>query len=58
MDQELAAESSRQPQPEPHIGTDGRLSYEKLEQVMDLAAKAGLLRIGCISDPSEARTAP
>lgn len=48
----LATESAKQPQPELHIRADRHVHYEKVAQVMALAAKAGLVRIGFISNPS------
>jgi biopolymer transport protein ExbD len=47
----FAAEAARQPQPELHIRADRHVHYEKVAQVMALAAKAGLVRIGFVSDP-------
>ena len=55
LPQRLGNESTRQPQPELHIRADRHVPYEKVAQVMALAAKAGLLRIGFISDPADAR---
>ena len=49
--QRFAAESSRQPQPEIHIRADRFVHYEKVAQVMALAARAGLARIGFVSEP-------
>jgi biopolymer transport protein ExbD len=48
----FAAESLKQPQPELHIRADRLVYYEKVAQVMALAAKAGLLRIGFVSEPT------
>jgi biopolymer transport protein ExbD len=47
----FAAEASKQPQPELHIRADRHAHYEKVAQVMALAAKAGLVRIGFVSEP-------
>jgi biopolymer transport protein ExbD len=47
----FAAEASKQPQPELHIRADHHAHYEKVAQVMALAAKAGLVRIGFVSEP-------
>ena len=47
----FAAEARKQPQPELHIRADRHVHYEKVAEVMALAAKAGLVRIGFISDP-------
>lgn len=49
----FAIEAQKQPQPGVHIRTDRHAHYEKVAQVMALAAKAGLVRIGFVSDPTE-----
>jgi len=36
-----------------HIRADRQVHYEKVPQVMALAAKAGLVRIGFVSDPAQ-----
>lgn len=48
----FAAAAAVQPQPELHIRADRHVEYEKVAQVMSLAAKAGLVRIGFVTDPS------
>jgi len=53
LPQRFATEAPRQPQPELHIRADRHVHYEKVAQVMALAAKAGLARIGFVSDPSQ-----
>ena len=52
--QRFAAEARKQPQPELHIRADRHAHYEKVAQVMALAARAGLARIGFVSDPADA----
>lgn len=47
----FAAEAARQPQPELHIRADRNARYEQVARVMALAAKAGLERIGLVSEP-------
>jgi biopolymer transport protein ExbD len=47
----FAAEAAKQPQPEVHIRADRHAYYEQVAQVMALAAKAGLSRIGFVSEP-------
>ncbi|MCA1974011.1 MAG: biopolymer transporter ExbD [Caenispirillum sp.] len=47
----FAAEASKQPQPELHIRADRHVHYEKVAQVMAAAARAGLVRIGFVSEP-------
>ena len=37
--------------PEVHIRADQRVCYENVAQVMSLAAKAGLMPIGFVSEP-------
>jgi biopolymer transport protein ExbD len=55
--QELAArfavEAKKQPQPELHIRADRHAHYETVAQVMSDAAKAGLVRIGFVTDPAQ-----
>jgi biopolymer transport protein ExbD len=51
LPQRFAAEARKQPQPEVHIRADRHVHYEKVAQVMALAAKAGLVRIGFVSEP-------
>jgi biopolymer transport protein ExbD len=55
--QELAArfavEAKKQPQPELHIRADRHAHYETVAQVMSSAAKAGLVRIGFVTDPAQ-----
>ena len=53
----FAAEAIKQPQPELHIRADRHAHYETVAQVMSAAAKAGLLRIGFVTDPSGAESA-
>jgi biopolymer transport protein ExbD len=48
----FAAEARRQPQPEVHIRADRQAHYEGVAKVMSAAARAGLTRIGFVTDPS------
>lgn len=48
----FAAAAIREPQPELHIRADRYVHYEMVAKVMALAAKAGLVRIGFVSDPA------
>ncbi len=48
----FAATAKQQPQPELHIRADRHAEYEPIAKVMSLAAKAGLTRIGFVTDPS------
>jgi len=48
----FATEAARAPQPEVHIRADRNVRYDVVARVMAAAAKAGLVRIGFISDPA------
>jgi len=47
----FALEAKKQPQPELHIRADRLARYELVAQVMSSAAKAGLIRIGFVTEP-------
>jgi biopolymer transport protein ExbD len=49
----MAAAGQLKPQPEVHIRADGAVAYRKVAEVRADAAKAGLTRIGFVSDPRE-----
>jgi biopolymer transport protein ExbD len=49
----FTAEAKKQPQPELHIRADKLAHYELVAQVMSAAAKAGLMRIGFVTDPTQ-----
>lgn len=44
-------EAKKQPQPELHIRADRLAHYELVAQVMSSAAKAGIVRIGFVTEP-------
>lgn len=48
----FALEAKKQPQPELHIRADAQARYELVAQVMSGAAKAGMTRIGFVTDPT------
>ena len=49
-----AAEAAgHQPQPEVHLRADKSTTYQALAQVMSTVSKAGLTRIGFVSDPRD-----
>lgn len=52
LPQRFTAAAALQSQPELHIHADRHVEYENVAQVMSLAAKAGLVRIGFVTDPS------
>jgi biopolymer transport protein ExbD len=51
----MNAAAALKPVPEVHIRADGAVAYRKVAEVMADAAKAGLTRIGFVSDPNEAK---
>lgn len=51
----FAEVAKKQPQPELHIRADRLARYEQVARVMSGAAKAGVLRIGFVTDPSSSR---
>ena len=48
----LQAEGGRQPQPELHIRGDRAVRYERVAQAMAAAQRAGLRKIGFITEPA------
>lgn len=51
----LAAAARQSPPPEIHLRADRDARYEPIAQVMADAARAGVGRIGFVSDPADAR---
>jgi biopolymer transport protein ExbD len=49
----FAIEAKKEPQPELHIRADRLARYELVAQVMSSAAKAGVVRIGFVTDPGK-----
>jgi biopolymer transport protein ExbD len=49
----MDAAAGLKPQPEVHLRADGAVPYRKVAEVMADAAKAGLMRIGFVSNPEE-----
>lgn len=49
----LVEVASQQPQPEIHLYADGKVPYEQVAQLMAIAQKSGLKRIGFVSKPTE-----
>ena len=47
----LAAAAAQQPQPDLHIRAARSTPYEQVAQVMSAAARAGVTRIGFVTDP-------
>ncbi len=53
LPERFAAAAAQQPQPELHIHADRLAYFESVTKVMSLAGKAGLQRIGFITDPEK-----
>jgi len=51
LSQRLAEAAARQPQPEIFIRGDRKVEYEHVAQVMAAVQRAGLLKLGFITDP-------
>jgi biopolymer transport protein ExbD len=51
----MADAAKRQPQPELHIHADGTVAYRRVAEIMSDAAKAGLTRLGFVTDPTGTR---
>jgi biopolymer transport protein ExbD len=47
----MASAAVLSPQPEVHIHADGAVAYRRVAEVMADAAKAGLTRIGFVTEP-------
>jgi len=54
LPQRFAAAAALAPQPELHIRADRLTPYENVAKVMSAASKAGLARIGFLTDPAPA----
>ncbi|MEW6416044.1 MAG: biopolymer transporter ExbD [Pseudomonadota bacterium] len=50
----LAAAGRQSPQPELHLRADGELAYKHVARLMSDAARAGLTRLGFVTDPHDA----
>ena len=49
----LAAAARQSPQPELHLRADGELAYKHVARLMSDAARAGLTRLGFVTDPHD-----
>ena len=50
----MSAAARLDPQPEVHLRAERTTEYEKVAQVMSMAARAGLTRIGFVTEPAAA----
>jgi len=53
LEARLAAEAGKQPQPEIHIRGDRKVEYEHVLKVMASVQRAGILKLGFISEPGQ-----
>lgn len=53
LQERLGAVAALQPQPELHIRAERTTPYEKVAQLMSDAARAGVVRIGFITEPTK-----
>ncbi len=53
LEPKLAAEAAKQPQPELHIRGDKAVRYERVAQAMAAAQRAGMQKIGFITEPKQ-----
>lgn len=51
LEARLAAESSKQPQPEVHIRGDKRVDYEHVIKTMAAVQRSGILKLGFVTEP-------
>ncbi len=51
----MDAAAQQTPQPEIHLRADGDLAYKHVAQIMTDAARAGLSKLGFVTDPRAAR---
>jgi biopolymer transport protein ExbD len=54
LNQHMAGAGRLDPQPELHIRADATTQYRRIAEVMSIAAKSGLTKIGFVTDPREA----
>ena len=50
---QLEAEAAKEPQPDLHIRGDKNVRYERVAQAMAAAQKAGVRKIGFVTDPAQ-----
>jgi len=55
LEARLRAAAKLEPQPELHLRADGAIEYRRVAKVLSGAARAGLLRIGFVTDPRNQR---
>ncbi|MBK1680959.1 ExbD/TolR family protein [Rhodocyclus tenuis] len=58
LDARLLAAAAQNPQPELHIRGDRKAEYESVLQVMAAAQRAGVLKLGFVTDPGSSAGRP
>lgn len=53
LQQRLAIEASKKPQPEIHVRGDRKVEYEHVMKVMAAVQRAGILKLGFVSEPGQ-----
>jgi len=53
LEPRLAAEAKKDPQPDLHIRGDKNVRYERVAQAMAAAQRAGVKKIGFVTDPTQ-----
>ena len=53
LDTRLSAEAAKDPQPDLHIRGDKEVRYERVAQAMAAAQRAGVRKIGFVTDPAK-----
>lgn len=53
LEQRLAAAAKQEPQPEIHLRGDRTVSYEHVIKAMAAVQKAGILKLGFVTDPGQ-----
>lgn len=53
LPQRLAVEANKQPQPEIHIRGDRKVAYEEVIKVMAAVQRAGILKLGFVTEPGQ-----
>lgn len=56
LEERLAADAQKTPQPELHIRGDRAVPYGRVAQAMAAAEQAGMTRIGFVTEPAESGT--
>ncbi|MBF5006264.1 ExbD/TolR family protein [Diaphorobacter caeni] len=53
LEPRLAVEAAKEPQPDLHIRGDKNVRYERVAQAMSAAQRAGVKKIGFVTDPAK-----